>query len=321
MEIGQIEKHPDADSLSITTLFDSVPVIFRTGDFKTGDKAVYIPIDSIVPPTERWAFIGNNRRIKAKRLRGIFSMGLLSACDPDWQVGDEVSEALGITEYQPPIGGFSGSGSGGSVNISGDAEPDPGHVPKYTDIESVRKLGKILLPEEEVVVTEKIHGANMRVCWSYGRLWVGSRNQFKRESEDSVWWQAARAAGLEEKLAKVPGLVLYGELYGNVQDLKYGLPAGAAFVAFDAYLNLYYLNFDVFSTICRRLDIPMVPVLYRGPYGQLDRSLAEGRSVLADGACIREGFVVRPTQERRDHRHGRVILKLAGEGYLTRRAA
>lgn len=46
---------------------------------------------------------------------------------------------------------------------------------------------------------------------------------------------------------------------------------------------------------------------------------AEGASVLARGACIREGFVVRPTRERFDERIGRVIAKLVGETYHTRK--
>jgi hypothetical protein len=42
VEIGEVVKHPNADSLSITEV-EGYPCIIRTGDFQTGDKAVYIP--------------------------------------------------------------------------------------------------------------------------------------------------------------------------------------------------------------------------------------------------------------------------------------
>ena len=62
------------------------------------------------------------------------------------------------------------------------------------------------------------------------------------------------------------------------------------------------------------------PVLYRGPWQGLDahRHLAEGRTTIGDGH-VREGFVVKPVVERFDDRIGRVILKLHGEGYLTKK--
>ena len=48
IQIGKVGKHPNADTLSITTV-DGGPVIFRTGDFAPGDYAVYIPVDAVVP--------------------------------------------------------------------------------------------------------------------------------------------------------------------------------------------------------------------------------------------------------------------------------
>ena len=63
-----------------------------------------------------------------------------------------------------------------------------------------------------------------------------------------------------------------------------------------------------------------VPVLYRGPWhGISDWALAEGQSTIADH--IREGFVVKPVDDILfcEEVGGRLILKLHGEGYLTRK--
>ena len=47
------------------------------GLFRPGDLAAYLPPDSLVPDTPEFAFLGEHRRIKVRRLRGIYSQGLL----------------------------------------------------------------------------------------------------------------------------------------------------------------------------------------------------------------------------------------------------
>ena len=78
-----VQKHPNADTLSIAEV-NGYPVIFRTGDFEEDGLAVHVPVDSIVPDTEDWAFLNGSRRIKAKKLRGVFSIGMLAKAKPEW---------------------------------------------------------------------------------------------------------------------------------------------------------------------------------------------------------------------------------------------
>ncbi len=320
VRIGDVEKHPNADSLSITSIHGGYPVIFRTGDFAAGDLAVYLPVDSLVPTTDpRFAFLGDGSgkpaRIRAKKLRGVFSMGLLSPAPEGATEGDDLREALNVGKWEPAIECASTGG--------GDSEPDPGIMPKYTDLEGLRKYRNTLRPDEEVVCTEKIHGANGRWCWAQDRLWCGSRTQMKADEPTSIWWQVARAFGLAEKLAAMPEVAIYGEVYGRVQDLRYGKPGDVSLVLFDA-LHLgtgRYLDFDQFVSVAAALELPTVPVLYRGLWGAVPGDLAEGATVLAAGAHVREGYVVRPAIERWDPWVGRVVLKMVGEGYHLRKSA
>lgn len=337
VRVGPIMKHPDADTLSITTVLGGYPVILRTGEYQEGDLAVYVPIDSVVPENDpRWEFLAGHRRIRAKRLRGIFSMGLLTKIDQDlaalhgtepWIEGQEVSAELGIVKYEPEM-----------HLIGGENEADPGYLPVYTDIEGLRRHQNVLQPGEEVVLHEKIHGANARYLFEGGRLWVGSRTNIKKADPKSQWWAAAAHGDLEAKLAAVPGIAVYGEIYGQVQDLKYGVAPsqGARFVAFDALdiKTRRYLDYDDFVVLMNRLGIPRVPELFRGPWPdradaeaaggaesaawQSMCALAEGTTILGGGANVREGFVARPVKERCEHM-GRVILKLHGAGYLLRK--
>lgn len=331
IRIEKIEKHPNADTLSITEA-EGCPVIFRTGDFNVGDLAVYVPVEAVVPLSNpQFAFLSNKEgkkteRIKAKKLRGIFSMGLLikpvfGPGDVEQHVGEDVGEILGIVKYVEP-----------EKNMSMGArregrQPDSSIAPIY-DIESHRKYRGCYTDGEEVVITEKIHGCNGRFVFRKAddeespRLFVGSRNFFNKESEGDIWWKVARKHGLAEKLAKYPDVVLYGEVYGQVQDLKYGTTAEdpLRFAAFDAYDKTKgkYLDYDEFVALCRELDVPIVPVLYRGPYSlEKVQELSLGQSTLADQ--IKEGCVIKPVVERWDRRLGRVITKLVGEQYLLRK--
>jgi RNA ligase (TIGR02306 family) len=321
VELHGIAPHPNADTLSVVQVDGGYPCVVRTGEFEEGGKAVYVPVDSLVPvANERFAFMASGKRtherVKAKRLRGIFSMGLLVRAEDSWAVGQNVQTELGITRYEPPE----------PPTMDGENERDPGFMPCYTDVEGLRKYGHLLCIGEEVVVTEKLHGANARFCFRDGRLWVGSHTCVKRESETNMWWRVARQYGLAEKLAQVPGVIFYGEVFGQVQDLRYGAGKGQLFFAvFDALDSTVHSVFQPawlgqseLTALCTELALPTVPLLYRGPWSDSCRSLAEGKSTLAEN--VREGIVVRPVPERNEEElHGRLILKLHGEGFMLRK--
>jgi RNA ligase (TIGR02306 family) len=313
LEIGKVGKHPNADTLSITTVLGGYPVIFRTGQFQPGDKAVYCPVDSVCPVTDpRFSFLGSNNRLKAKRLRGIFSMGILVEADPSWEVGQNVQNELGITKWDPQA----------KLEMGGENEYCPFHLPHYTDLESLRKHPHALTEDLPVVITEKVHGANARYCYSQDRLWVGSHHCIKKESDGNMWWQVARKDNLLEKLKTKPDLVFFGEVYGQVQDLRYGHAQGASFAAFDV-LNLKtmrYMDYEDFVEVTEELGIPRVPVLYIGPWNDSLRSLSEGDSTVPGASNIREGIVIRPQKEMfSGDVGGRLVVKLVGEQYLTRK--
>lgn len=347
VRIGEITQHPNADTLSITQV-DGRPVIIRTGEYQPGDLAIYVPIDSLCPVDDpRFAFLAQKHRLnvdgkarlRAARLRGVFSMGLLvrfegdtlssGAVDlltgsahghqfkPDAVLGQDMREHLRIDIWEPQ-----------EFGLAPDAEPDPGFLPVY-DIESARKWAPVVLEEgEEVVICEKIHGANSRFAWhgvrgGEPRLWCGSRTRFPRKAPGDLWWSVAERESLEERLSRFPGIAIYGEVYGQVQDLRYG-EKGAGLVAFDAYdiASKTWLDYDAFWDITGQMGLARVPILYRGAWLPALAGFAEGDSLLAEynGAKhVREGWVLRPVRERQHPGLGRVILKRHGEGFLTRK--
>ena len=337
VRLGPFTKHPNADSLDITKVFDYT-VVAKQGNFKEGDLVVYVPIDSVVPDNEEWHWLAPRhsdgterfavgqvpekyRVIEAKKIRGVFSQGCLAPLpvlahesgEPImFKQGDNVADVMDVTKYDPPV----------ALTMGGECETAPKGwvIPVYTDIEGLRRYPDVLNLGEPVVVTEKLHGANASYVHDGERLWVGSHTQIKKHDPTNMWWKVAIEERLEEKLALAPNFVFFGEVYGQVQDLKYGVALGCRFRAFDVWdvANMRYLDHDAAQALAARVGIEWVPELYRGPWDpDVVNQLCEGKSTLADN--VREGFVVKPIKERWNDNVGRVILKRHGEGYLLRK--
>lgn len=315
-----LSPHPNADTLSLVPVFDYTAIV-RTVDFAGRDRAIYIPVDAIVPDRPEFAFLEGHRRIKAKRLRGVFSMGLLIAAPDGAEIGDDMTETLGIMKYDPDV--FQDR----PVSTAADtAAAPPGLAPCYTDIENMRRYRGVLKDGEPVIATEKIHGANARYLVVDGELHCGSRTRWVKDMgagvAGSMWWNAARNCGLASKIPE--GFVVYGEVYGQVQDLRYGSAAGEVrFRAFDVLDRTAGRYLDA-GDLTQRLDewgIDRVPTIYAGPFDfSTLEEIAEADSVVDGAGGIREGLVIRPVAERFDHM-GRVVLKLISQRYLLRKGA
>ena len=123
VRVGEILPHPNADKLEITHV-GGYQVVVGKGNFKTGDLAVYIQPDSVVPQTEPFRFIwadhvgvdgvvpAKRRRITVKRLRKEYSEGLLMPVSEvlpvndrctgwDYPEGQDVAATIGIEHYVP----------------------------------------------------------------------------------------------------------------------------------------------------------------------------------------------------------------------------
>lgn len=320
VEISAFGKHPNADTLSIISI-EGCPCIFRTGDFNVGDKAVYVPVESVVPLTHPlFAFLrtgeGEHARIKAKKLRGIFSMGILVKAPDGLEIGQDASGVLGIVKYE--------EAEDIKLQTSGAKPPGTKVPPPHYDMESYRKFKGAVPVGAEVVVTEKIHGCNSRFVFHDGALHCGSHNGWKKDEIGCMWWAIARQYGLAERLKNYPDYVFYGESYGWVQDLRYGQQQGrvklAIFDIFDA-LNGTWLSWTRLVQICAALDLPTVPVLYSGPFNDPEsvENLRNGPSMVPGANNIREGVVIKTVEPQYDRNLGRVIVKLVGEDYMLRK--
>lgn len=328
-EITEVKPHPNADRLELA-IIGGWQVIVGKGNYQSGDRIVYIPPDSVIP--QRWSDVWgvtqhlSKGRVKCVKLRGEPSFGFtvpvadLPRGGELYEVGENVAHIFGITKYEPPV----------SVEIQRGVTLDtlPNHplFQKYTDIENMRHFPLIIAEGEEVIMTEKIHGTNVRVGMIDGELMIGSHHQRKKIPEDyaSSWFSyPLTIEGVRHVLDMLVGpdgkqpkqVILYGETYGKVQKLQYG-ESGLAFRAFDLLVDGKYVDYDTFSSTCEAFSIPTAPPLYRGPFSlDLARHFSEGKTTIG-GDHIREGTVVKPVAERYDPKIGRVVLKYVGDQYL-----
>ena len=353
VRIKWLKPVPKSDALEHTEVFET-NVVVRKGQLKVGDLAVYLPLDAMVPmskPQFQGLGIKSERelyRLKAVRLRGMYSEGLLvPICADESYLGRDMAEAWGITKYEEPETPAKIQGTKGSQQ-----DKDITWAPKY-NVESLLKNRDAIPEGMDVVVTEKVHGCNGRYVYGedvHGvtRLMVGSHNVWKKPiyrqkawlrklktfanklgfnfrleepQNDDVWWTIAKRLNLAQKLATYPNFVFYGEVYGSVQDLKYSVPGdeGVRFRVFDIYdaNTKTWLDNEAVESLCTWLGLEMVPVLYKGAYiRETVDPLRFGKSTL-DGVTLREGFVIRPAKlaDRKD----KSAYKFVSEDYKLRK--
>lgn len=331
-------KHPNADSLSIITLFSDYQVITRLDEFKEGDWVAYFAVDSVFPDRPEFSFLDSKsrKRLKAKRLRGVFSMGLVIKAPDNFNEGDSVIDHYGITRFIPleerdgyrerAKDGFDRNG----FNGSNEKNPKNFVIPHY-DLEPLRKLGFNLVEGEEVYVSSKLHGENFSmVCTDLEddqeKFFVKSRNFYKREDPESKWWEVVLRENYKDKLRKVKNKVVICECYGNNPGFIYDCKiennkVNRRIRVFDIYdlETKSFLDYEDRKKICEEVGLDMVPELYHGPW-KLDNSIqamVEGEALL--GGPIEEGFVIEPKVNRNDSRGRRVKYKYISEKYLLQK--
>lgn len=313
ISIETVLPHDNAERLEIIPVGGWQAVV-KKGQFAPGDKAVYIEPDYTVPTDHPdFAFLareGRDRhRLKAVRLRGVLSFGLLIPVPSDLAdrpVGADVMADLRIERYEPPVK------LAGADELPADQWPSV-YSSKF-DVEAHKRYPHIFHLGEPVIVTEKIHGANARYLFSNGVFYIGSRSNWLKPDVDHAWKRAADGDPRIRAWCEAhEDAVLYGEIYGPVQSLKYG----STEVRFAAFAWSCSGDWQSVSALLDNEALPTVPLLYSGPFTEEVFSLAEEDSTVpsAEQGHMREGIVITPLVERRNDQIGRVALKHISNRY------
>jgi RNA ligase (TIGR02306 family) len=350
-----LEKHDNADALSVVQVFGYTCCV-RTADWQGIPLAAYIPPDSSVDARRpEFAFLAADAkedgsvRIKARKLRGVVSFGLLIPAPPGTTVGEDVAARLGVTHYEPPIKGEGGTNRQ-SLYMGGEVATGPDVFTVKYDVDAFRRYNYLFSLCETVIVTEKLDGASAKYVYKDGKMHCSSRTEWKKEypsydhvtveslvarevpeekareivdrllskpKKRNMWWEIlSRTPTLEKFCQDNPGVVVYGEVFGNVGRIKYAGPDG--FAAFDVMKDGRWVDGLVARDMLLKAEVPCVPLVGTIPYDfNKICELAEGQS-LYDPKAIREGIVVKPVIERRDRHVGRVQFKCVSAAYLEK---
>ncbi len=347
IKILNIIPHPNADRLEIAQI-KGWQCIIGKGTQKIGDLVVYIPIDSILPTELEERLFKDSKvklsghRIRTIKLRGAISQGMIASFEqlgiPSYSENTDLAKILGITKFEP-IERL--TTRGGKVVSRKNSNPN---FSKYTDIENYKNYPNGFGPDDEVVVTEKIHGTNFRAgcvrcvadTWWKKILgffnWLpeyefvfGSHNVQLHNGNplkcevacNNVYKKAVEKYKLREILE--PGEVIYAEIYGyGIQDgYNYGCgPGEFGMVVFDLMLDGQYQNTSNLIAFCETRGFIMPPILYQGQFDlNKIKGLTIGNSVLVPSQKVREGVVIKPIKESMAY-FGRKVLKLVSDEYL-----
>lgn len=310
--LGPVQSIPEADRLDLHKIWD-YNCLSQKGLYKEGDLVAYIPPDNIVPDTEEYSWLNGHRRIRAKKLRGCISYGLLMPAPEGSNEGDIVTEQMGIVHYEPIIHAEYKSGP--------QAPPPEGYHEKY-DLDALLRYSRVFEQGEKVWITEKVHGSNFRATFQNDILSVGSHHQWKLDYPEDMFWKALRnTPGLQDWLEEHPGLTVYGEIISCQKAGKYQFTYG------NEWGNHTVMLFDIMSEsgeyfaheLARGItqDFAWVPTIDCVPFDlKLIEELATGPSLVPGAQHPREGVVVTPVEERRHRSIGRVKLKLVSHAFL-----
>lgn len=354
-KVLEINEHPAADRLELVTI-KGWSVVVQKDILHVDDLVIFIPPDSVLPASLHEylgitkycaalpkSFNTDARRVKAARLRGAVSYGTIMtlASFKDYQIqklgystqypeNTNMKDILGITKWEPPV-----------KSTQGDVLRDNIDFPKYTSIEHWGNYPDVIKEDEQVVITEKIHGTSNRLGIILDEnekgikspiLVAGSHNtrrkRYDKNDNECLYWMPFTKYPLLKKMLSdlfniyQKPVIVYGEIYGDgIQDMTY--EGGKNFRIFDIMIDGKYIMWDNVIALCNQYEVPCVPTIYKGTYNKDKvRELTDGPCVICEnpGGKFkgREGIVIKPLVDRDDPLIGRVILKSVSADYLGR---
>ncbi len=339
--------HQNADTLELGKV-GTYQVVVQKGLYKTGDEVIFTPEKSILSGDIKLEFekylVGQDKdRVKSVRLRNEISCGIIipKHLIPDFEsytIGEDVSDKLGITKYEPPI----------PTQLAGKVKSfDMPHIGNH-DCEHANVYVNELVKNERVVITEKVHGSQFILAHEIENCEtiVSSKGMLKsglaiEETDTNTYWIAAKNDDVVGRITRNfnSGVIqVFGEVIPVQGGYNYGQDKPTVRI-FDVRIDGESMPYDKLPSEFREL---WVPVVYDGTlyldekevviFEDEERGIRKSRidyilpkdvvefckgKELVSGkeVHIREGVVLRPYIDR-DARDGtKLRLKIINPAY------
>lgn len=324
--------HPGADALEIGKVGTN-QVVIQKGLYSNGDIVGFAPEKAVLPndfkePWEKYLKGSNHDRVGSIRLRNEWSCGILIPIEKIVdkvgrmpEIGEDVSEAMGIFKYEPPI----------PVSLMGQVQKFPENIRNDIagshDCEHFRTYASEFVPGERVVVGEKAHGSQF-VCTSDSlgsTVTITSKGLRKddlclQEDENNSYWKAYHNSNVKQVIEDVVSgwnprevVRIFGEVIPCQKGYSYGQTKPVVKL-FDIRVDGISIPYDKFPESAKVL---LVPILYDGEYDeQTVLSYCHGsEQVSGKELHIREGCVIAPYIDRRAKDFSRLRLKILNPKY------
>lgn len=348
-KVANVQPIEGADRIELAT-FLGWNVIVKKGEFKVGDLGVYIEYDSLLPVNNaNFEFLRkscyspkyNAYRIRCMKMKGVFSQGIafpLSILPYPYNCnvheGDDVTELLNITKYDPEAWDEEHGVQGNRSGLSGRSKYNfivrfmlrfkwfknilfpkrkefPTELLSKTDETRIQAVPNVLdeYKDTSCYITEKIDGCSFTAVLYKGKFDVYSRSMNKTKT-NSHWWRVAEKYKIKEKFKKlhINNIAIQGEVVGD------GVGNGSGCNLYNTDGNgLYVFNvidlntskqYSIFGiqVLCEKLCIPTVPLIdINYKLGKHDVAglleLSKGNSLLNE-ATPREGIVIRDLENK-----------------------
>ena len=339
--IASIQPIPEADKIEMAVV-DGWQCVVEKGKYREGEAIIYCEVDSFIPssiashltpaghyPKKYTLESGEEIEgevLRTRKFKGQISQGLvlplyehpaaMTIHHSTHPLGVEgvfpldVSEALGIVKYEPPV----------SAQLQGQVKGNfPSCVPK-TDEERVQNLVHKLEGWRHLQweVSEKLEGSSMTAFlgdWLDSSFELCSHKWSLKETEGNTFWSVARKQQLEEKMrnGSLNNIAIQGELIGeSIQKNIYGL-VGHDFRVYKMYDSKKgtYLSPQERAEMLEELGLKGVPVL--DPCFSFGHIEGGKEAILAYLLQYAEGkSVLNPKQEREG-----VVLKCLTDSSLS----
>lgn len=380
--IREILPHDNAEKLEIAKVYDWNVVVGK-GQYKAGDYVMYVPVDSILPQELEDKVFGpdskiklHKHRVRSIKIRGQISQGLIidlkdaaeeiETEDGDvlyWGPGNDlgavllndpdlldknVADLFNITKYEPQEKDLPQH-----MQVAKKKKAGNPNFQKYSSIENFKYYDRVIQDNEQVYISEKLHGTSTRYGWvktEANTFWKKFLKYIGKLPEYEFVW-GSRTVEISAKLLKshdgcnipsqgvnfgdiytkmidqynlkevIPkGRVIYGEIVGDGVQRGYNYGCGKDEHKLYVYdiMNTehnYWLDFPQMNRDIKEMGLTKVPTLYVGPFSkEIAEEHRKGDSTL-HGQKVREGIVIRPVVERKSSSLSRVILKFISDEY------
>jgi len=334
-QIKNIKPIPDRDRVDVAQVL-GWEVIVGKGQYQEGDYIIFCEIDSLFPKIDYWSDLERFKyRIKTFKVNTpdgpIYGQGyclplsVLENFDTsyprEYSIGEEVTQLLGITKYEPPEPATSGMLIGNSKGVFPTQ-----YLPK-TDETRLESCLAVLeeMKDQPYYISMKIDGSSWSALKIDNEYIVCSRNNMLKEPTESIksnfWDMFYKYPGIASLLDK--GFALQAEIYGEGIQKNHLKITGKALAAFNIFniASRKYVDFNTFYDLCIEHEIPSAPILEIGvKFEHTFESLKKlSDTLFYDSHKPAEGIVIRPTKEQYSRvLKGRLSFKQISRVFLSK---